>query len=714
MPLAGAALALLALPGLIPDRPAEAAEPKDVVSLSALHQQWIQDQIWCGLGEVEISYQDIKMRADEVSVDLATMHLQAAGSVVLDQGSSRLACSRLDFDLRAKTGTLYDVDAFLPPIYHFRGEVLEKLDPTHYRFHRGLFTSCSLEKGAPPWSIEMQDAMIELEGYGHFRGASIEVKGVPVFYTPRLLWPVKRDRAAGLLVPSFGNNSRQGTYLGNSYYWPISRSLDTTFFLDLYSKGMIGLADEFRLAPAENAKGIFTFETLRDPDTGVWEWKIKGRYAQLFPGGYSIRSEVAENSNADFFQAFERTNEQQYQNRSLYSHVTATRVWGPQTVNFKIDHLRTFFSATTATTDTTEVVLDREPELEYRLRSTRIGMTPFYVSAVGVLDQLYMDRPSPPVYGRYQRADFFPQLTILTSGLPWLSFSPTIGARETFYTKQYELSRFHQPIGLLDQSMSRNYWTGGVTLVGPSFSRVWELESGTKIKHLIEPRAEYSYVSNPGISTAIPVFDERDSVVVANQARYTLANRIFVKSGQSAREVASLEITQTQSFSDPIVIGYGGMSDSYRGPLSFWLRASPVIGSSLDARVDVHPVTHKIESSSLSGGTFGTYGSLGLTWFSSYNPLTSEVQSSQSRVFWALGPATVHWRVEGSVAYDIHNRMALDQRYILRWRGSCWSIVGEFRDYRQQPYPNRSYRISIDLTGIGTLLDIKGGLDTGH
>jgi len=47
-----------------------------------------------------------------------------------------------------------------------------------------------------------------------------------------------------------------------------------------------------------------------------------------------------------------------------------------------------------------------------------------------------------------------------------------------------------------------------------------------------------------------------------------------------------------------------------------------------------------------------------------------------------------------------------------RWRGSCWSALVELRDYRIDPYRNRSYRVAIDLTGLGTFLDIHGGLDS--
>ena len=146
-----------------------AVSPAEQVTINAAQQQWVQDQLWCAQGDVHLQYQDISLRCDEVEVDLKTMHLHAEGNVILDQGQTRMTCTHMEFDLQKKVGTLYDVDAFLPPTYHFRGKEMEKLDETHFRFHEGLFTSCEIpDKGAPAWSIQVSDAVVELEGYGHF------------------------------------------------------------------------------------------------------------------------------------------------------------------------------------------------------------------------------------------------------------------------------------------------------------------------------------------------------------------------------------------------------------------------------------------------------------------------------------------------------------------------------------------------------------------
>jgi len=722
-----AVVGLLAALLACPPAAAQAPTAGDLVTLDAVHQQWVQDTLWCGQGDVRASYQDITLRCDQVEVDLATMRMHATGNVILDQGQARIACSRMDFDLRSKTGTFYEVDAFFPPVYHFRGQEMEKLDEDHYRFHRGTFTSCDLTTKAPPWSIDVEDALVRLEGYGHFRDATMRVRGVPIFYTPRLLWPVKRDRAAGFLVPSFGFSSQNGLYVGSSFFWPLSRSFDTTLLLDLYSKNYIGLGSEVRWAPADHGYGELADEFIWDRTTKRWEWKASGKYDQLFPDGYTVHAQLQELSDINFFQNFEGTSLQSGV-RTLYSYFNLARTWGPQALTFRADHNQTFFttpSTDTTSTTTSEVTLDRLGEIEYRLRSTRIGSTALYVAANGLVDELQVDK-SATLNGRYGRLDIFPTISLLTPGLAWLNITPTIGARETYYTAQYSPDDTH----FIDEPVSRHYGTAVVDIVGPSFSRVWTEANGDKLKHLIEPRIEYTYISNPGgnldnpTSSPIPVFDERDSVLVTNQVTWTFGNYLLLKSGAvGSRQVASREISQAYSLSDPLTAArpiYDSVTGalestlpaSQKLPLDVWLRISPLPTATLDSRVDFDPVTHKLSTTSFTGGYTSGPNGLNLTWFSSYDP-TGQVASSQTRLFFAFGPAGAPWRLESQIAYDLHLKELLDHRYIFRWRGSCWSAVFQYHDYRIAPYQQRDYRISIDLTGLGTFLDIKGGLSPG-
>jgi hypothetical protein len=141
-------------------------------------------------------------------------------------------------------------------------------------------------------------------------------------------------------------------------------------------------------------------------------------------------------------------------------------------------------------------------------------------------------------------------------------------------------------------------------------------------------------------------------------------------------------------------------------------RVLPAPQMTFDARAEFDAVTKRLSSTALSGNAFVGKASINLTWYSSLNPATGDVMSSQTRVFLAYGPTSAPWRAEVQLAYDIHQQKLLEQRYSMRWNGSCWSAYAEIRDSRNLYYAARDYRIAIDFTGLGTFLDIRGGLDS--
>ena len=222
----------------------------------------------------------------------------------------------------------------------------------------------------------------------------------------------------------------------------------------------------------DHGYGELSDQFIWDRATRRWEWRADGKYDQLFPDGYTLHAQLQDLSDVNFFQEFGGTSLQSL-NRTLLSYFNLARTWGPQAFTFRSDYNQTFYTDPTSGI-TSEVTLDRLGEVEYRLRSTRIGSTALYVAGDGVADEFQVDK-SATLRGRYGRIDLFPTLSLLTPGLAWLNITPTIGARETYYTAQYSSDDSH----FVDDPVSRHYGTAVVDIVGPSFSRVWTEETAT-------------------------------------------------------------------------------------------------------------------------------------------------------------------------------------------------------------------------------------------
>jgi LPS-assembly protein len=701
------ALAFLVLAGI-----AGAADEEDRVILHAEEQLGTADG-WHGEGDVQIIYQDIEIRCDEADWDRATGEVVARGNVILDRGPSRFTAERAEFNIETKTGTFFNATAFIDPMYSFTGREIEKLDETHYRIDKATFTTCSTD-GKPPWSFSVHKAKVEQEGLGYFTSSAMRIRGVPIFYMPYMVWPVKQERSAGLLFPRFGYSNTRGFNFGLPLYIPIGRSYDTTVFGDYYTDGYFGLGSNWRWAPVRGAQGEINLYAVWDRENEKVEWKVFGKHSQEDFLGFRLLAQAENMSDIDFWQDFDRSFDANTR-RDLYSFVFLTRSFGPYALNLRTDQRQTFLT-------NADVSLSQLPEIEVRSGSTAIAGSPIYLNLIGSLNYFNVDRDFEDdeiedLVGSYFRADLFPQLSYTLPGPPWLSVTPRVGGRFTYYTDSYYVD---PDTGIVNRSafsgepIDRIYATGAMDIVGPSFSRVFEGGFGgfSKIKHLIEPRFEYRYLTTTTDTTLIPIFDEVDSTPKdANLVNFVLANRVLgrMREGVGTRELASLELIQAYSFDAPLNQG-DGMTTSQLGPLSMALRVTPTQGTGFDARLSYDLLFKNLRSTSLAASLMRPLGMLNLTWYESYSARTGERFSSQIRSLLAFRKAGFPLDASIQIAYDIANDSLGDQRYQINYQGSCWNVSAQYRDTRIGAFPTREFLVVIGLKGVGALPEIKGSL----
>ena len=687
-------LGLLLLAGIV-----RAADEEERVVLTAENQHATENS-WHGEGSVRISYQDITIQCDEVDYDRTSGDLVAYGNVIVDRGPSRFTADELRFNLETKTGIFFDASAQIDPMYSFTGREIEKLDETHYRIDRATFTTCSTD-GRPPWSFHVREALVEEEGSGRFRGVAFKVQGVPVLYLPYMVFPLKQERTMGLLFPRLGYSDRRGFNFGLPLYIPVGRSYDTTIFVDYYTGGFFGLGNLWRWTPVAGARGLINLYAVWDREADELQWKVNGHHVQEDFLGFRLLAQVENMSDIDFFQDFDRTF---YANtrRSLYSYAYMTRSFGPYALNLRADHRQTFLASG-------DVTLIQLPEVELRSGATPVFGLPIYLNLISSVNAFNVDRGGD-LKGTYGRADLFPQFSYTLPGPVWLSVTPRLGGRATYYTQQNSEDRST----FVDEPLSRLYITGAVDVVGPSISRVFEggLGSFEKLKHLVEPRVEYRYLSTTTDISRIPIFDEVDSTPQdASLVTLVLANRLLgrARGGVGTRELGSFEIFQSYSFGEPLNRG-DGVRTSQLGPLGMTLRLTPAPGTGFDARLSYDTLFNRLRSASVAASVQRPLGMLNLTWYESYSPLSGDRLSSQVRTLLGFRKTGFPLSVTAHFAYDIENASLQDQRYQINYQGSCWSISGEYRDTKLGSFPTREFLIIFGLKGVGKLPEIKGNL----
>ncbi len=98
-------------------------------------------------------------------------------------------------------------------------------------------------------------------GRGVAKNLKLELKGVPVFYFPRLSFPISDERKTGFLFPSFGAQEGSGFVLSTPFYWNMAPNYDFTLYPRLYTLRGVQVGGEFRYL-TENSRGSLYGEYL--------------------------------------------------------------------------------------------------------------------------------------------------------------------------------------------------------------------------------------------------------------------------------------------------------------------------------------------------------------------------------------------------------------------------------------------------------------------
>ena len=178
--------------------------------------------LYTGTGNVLIRQLKRVIRADWEAFNTATGRGVASGNVEIEEKGAVLRASFIEFDVYGVEGLVRDgkLDSTRSG-FHGEGRVIRKTGERTYHFEEGRFTTCDCpdDDGPAPWEIVAKEADVEVGGYATVRNSTLDVLGVPVFWLPWMIYPIKTDRQSGVLLPELEIGSRNGFGLGIPIFW---------------------------------------------------------------------------------------------------------------------------------------------------------------------------------------------------------------------------------------------------------------------------------------------------------------------------------------------------------------------------------------------------------------------------------------------------------------------------------------------------------------
>ena len=540
-------------------------------------------------GHVEITYQEMKLTADQVTYSANSGEVEAKGHVLFIDPQSHLAAEEVHYNLKTKKGWFSNAQGFVHAQVHPRARMLttenpfyvqaarvERLDKDTYWVERGRLSTCECEdKG---WFISARRAKVEVDNRLVTHDALFRMFDVPLFYSPLFVNSIARNpRQTGFLLPHVGNSSVKGFIIGDGFFWAINRSANLLVGMENYSiRGLAPRAD-FSAKPSETSEASVNYFNVLDRGSGPKrEFKVPGQSLKATGKaddlGYGFRGVVGVDyvTSLAFRETWtdtftEAVNSEAHQTGFL------TKNFDAYSVDIFVTRYQDFLSATTQSANSTTssenctakpgttliqsgcaVSILQTPTVSFDGEEKQLGQTPLYFSFDASAGGVGRKQPGLQLPDISERLDFHPQLTLRVRPFWGFHLTPSVGAEATRYGTSLEPNQV---------PLNRLLANATLDLRPPSFGKVF---SGTYMKrhfkHVIESDVKYRLVRMRDSSDEFDVvrYDELDILAQTHEVEYSLTNTLFTRQdapegstdAPQARELMSLRVSQKYYF-DP-------------------------------------------------------------------------------------------------------------------------------------------------------------------
>ena len=707
-------------------------------------------------GMVVVELSDATFRADEAEYNEDTKIFTAHGHVSYRNylHDEILYCDSAEYNTETRHGTFHHVQGYnktrviaRPGVlltkepFYFKGDSAEKFED-RYIIYDGMITDCHIPN--PWWTLHSKAFTIFPGDHATTKNGVFYLKNIPIFFFPYFKKALKKEpRESGFTPPSAGHSSQFGYFVGAGYYWAINRSYDVNYqFEDYLSRGYSHNV-EVRGKPDEKTAFDLIFYGVQDRGaaanpaaTKAPGFDITGVVKTSFGDGWVARASIDYVSSYLFRETFSGS----------FNEATASSDVSTAYVSKKFDYYTFNVSVSRnqnyeSTTKNDDIVIRKLPQTDFQGRDQQIlkGPVPLWFSfesSFGLFNR------SEPVYvagtsniaGEFQTQQFTPRGDLeptLNSAFHWGDFNvvPTVTMHETFYGQS-----------LSTQSTVNNYVSSNalnrfapevdIDFILPPLERIFDHKTflGDKLKHVIEPRLTYKYVTGVNNFNQTLLFDPVDLLNNTSQLRIGVTNRLYAKKGDAVNEVLTWELYQDRYF-DPT---FGGavipgqrniLADGLdltgfsfiAGPRNYSpivsiFRASPRPGVGFQWQADYDPLYRQLVNSTFSADVRFAKKyifSFGDTYLKP--PAIISPPSNQLRAQVGFGdPNRKGWNTALSSVYDY--RLHLQEFAIVQvtYNTDCCGFSAEYRRFNfSSVRDDTEYRVAFSIANIGTFGNLK-------
>jgi LPS-assembly protein len=447
-----------------------------------------------------------RMSGDQVTIDRERNSATISGNVTLREPGVLLTGDRAEIFSESGKATVQE-GHYVFHDRHMRGsaDLLERDEIGIVHIHEGKFTYCA--PGENQWVVRAEKMDLDFEeGLGTARDATVEIKDVPVFYTPWLSFPLDDRRRTGFLWPDFGNDSTGGLDVTVPYYFNLAPNYDA-----LYSPRYIeerGLNHGLVLRYLNPLIGHWSFggaymssddkyEDDVSDDRSTDRWLAQVQQNGLFQQRWRSRIDYSKASDIDYLKDLETTSLESQRETSLLQLGSLDYLGDDWLLGLDVQQFQSL----------ADDIQEDYKKLPQFTASYRNSGTPFQLEPVVVAQYSNFDSDEERVTGQRMYGEAGLRYPMLW---PYGFVTPTVKYRQLYY----ELSDTQDSVFFEDDSPSTGTALASLDS-GLYFDRFTSF-NGKSFLQTLEPRLYYLY-SGYEEQSGQPDFDSAELTFTYNQ-----------------------------------------------------------------------------------------------------------------------------------------------------------------------------------------------------
>ena len=319
-------------------------------------------------GNAKVKYGNTRLHSPLIEYDSNSYILFAPSEPELWEGDDRITGSSLAYNLKTRRGSISAGGTRYEKGY-YTGKLVRKVGERELNVSSGTYTTCE-HIDDPHYSFTSSKMKVYVDDKVIVKPVVLRVRGMPVFWLPFYMFPIRRGRHSGILMPrvEFGFDEARGRFVRNiGYYWAPNDYMDVSLWGDYYEddRWLVHLDSRYKLRYV--LSGAFNASFTQELDTDAQRWDLEGRHNQTIgeDGKLVVHADFVsdEDYRTDTSEDLEKS-----LRRILESSVSYTKRWEKSSLSLAVDRKENL---------DTEEITQKLPTFNYLLnRRTLIGPAP--------------------------------------------------------------------------------------------------------------------------------------------------------------------------------------------------------------------------------------------------------------------------------------------------------------------------------------------------